>query len=161
MSSLSRVTGGGPPKDSQEVKIDYQLFAVGATQAPKVSGNAKASNGGFGVGSALRLASLCGPDVHERDDGRRGDGDDESDDGMSSMGGLGPMAGGLFDPRASAMTSMMSSLGRRRDGGNGRRGGNTGHARREDPSESALRDTVSEALGNSAKAVMEQLGKKK
>ena len=30
---------------------------------------------------------------------------------MSQMGGLGAMGGGFIDPRASAMTSMMSSFG--------------------------------------------------
>src|SRR5207249_1680641 len=53
IGGVMRVTGGGPPKDAHDVKLEYKLFAVGATQAPKISGNAKASNGGFGVGSAL------------------------------------------------------------------------------------------------------------
>lgn len=60
MGGLTKMTGGGPPKDSHDGKLDYKLYAVGATQSPKVSGNAKASNGGFGVGSALRLAAFAG-----------------------------------------------------------------------------------------------------
>ncbi len=53
------------------------------------------------------------------------------------------------------MTSMLSGLG---GGATAAMGGVPGMA---DPSESAMRETVSEALGNSAKAVIEQLGKKK
>ncbi len=155
MSGLSRVTGGGPPKDSHDAKVDYKLFAVGATQAPKVSGNAKASNGGFGVGSALRLAAFAGQMYMSLMMGGMGMGMMNPMMAMSGMGGLGPMGGGLFDPRASAMTSMLSGMG---GGAMAGMGGVPGMA---DPSESDMRDTVSEALGNGAKAVMEQLGKKK
>jgi hypothetical protein len=71
---------------------------------------------------------------------------------MSGMGGMGGMGGGLFDPRASAMNSMMSSFGGMNMGGMGTVA---------DPSEAGMRDTLSEAMTNSAKAAMEQLGKKK
>lgn len=155
MSGLSRVTGGGPPKDSHDVKVDYKLFAVGATQAPKVSGNAKASNGGFGVGSAFRLAAFAGQMYMSMMMGGMGMGMMNPMMAMSGMGGMGPMGGGLFDPRASAMTSMLSGMG---GGAMAGMGGLPGMA---DPSESDMRDTVSEALGNGARAVMEQLGKKK
>ena len=59
MGGVMKMTGSAP-KDSHDVKIDYKLYAVGATQAPKASGNVKASNGGFGIGSALRLAAFAG-----------------------------------------------------------------------------------------------------
>jgi len=72
--------------------------------------------------------------------------------GMSGMGGPGGGMGGLFDPRASAMSSMMSSFGMNMGG----MGGAV-----PDPSDAGMRDTLSEAIGNSAKAAMEQLGKKK
>lgn len=155
MSGLARVTGGGPPKDSHDVKVDYKLFAVGATQAPKVSGNAKASNGGFGVGSAFRLAAFAGQMYMSLMMGGMGMGMMNPMMAMSGMGGLGPMGGGLFDPRASAMTSMLSGLG------GGAMAGMSGVTGMADPSEEGLRDTVAEALGNGARAVMEQLGKKK
>jgi hypothetical protein len=154
MSSLSRVAGGGPPKDSHDVKVDYKLFAVGASQAPKLSGTAKASNGGFGLGSALRLASFAGQMYMSLMMGGMGMGM-MNPMMMSSMGGPSPMGGGLFDPRASAMSSMFSSLG------GGAMAGMGGMAGMADPSESAMRDTVSEALGNGARAVMEQLGRKR
>ena len=160
MSSLSRVAGGGPPKDAQDVKVDYKLFAVGASQAPKLSGTAKASNGGFGVGSALRLASFAGQMYMSLMMGGMGMGM-MNPMMMSSMGGLSPMGGGLFDPRASAMSSMFSSLGGGAMAGMGGMAGLGGMPGMADPSESAMRDTVSEALGNGARAVMEQLGRKK
>ena len=66
------------------------------------------------------------------------------------------MGGGFFDPRATAMSSMVTGFG-----GGMRRHGRHARCWLTDPSEAALRDTVSEALGNGAKAAMEQLGKKK
>lgn len=157
MGGLTKVTGG-TPKDSHDVKLDYKLYAVGATQSPKISGNAKASNGGFGVGSALRLAAFAGQLYMRMMMGGMGMGMMNPMMALSGMGGLGPMGGGLFDPRASAMSSMFM-------GGSGSMmagmGGMPGMSSVADPSEAGMRDTVSEALGNGAKAAMEQLGKKK
>jgi hypothetical protein len=157
LGGVMKVTGSAP-KDSQDVKLDYKLFAVGATQSPKVSGSVKASNGGFGVGSALRLAAFAGQMyLGLMMGGGMGMGMMNPMAAMSGMGGLGPGGAGFFDPRASAMTSMfgrggiMSAMG----------GGVPGTSGLADPSEAGMRDTVSEALGNSAKAAIEQLGKKK
>ncbi len=158
MGGVMRMTGGGPPKDAHDVKLDYKLFAVGATQSPKVSGNAKASSGGFGVGSALRLAAFAGQVYMGMMMGGMGMGMMDPMAAMSGMGGLGPMGGGFFDPRAMAMNSMFTGLSGGMMSGMGGMPGMPGMA---DPSEAAMRDTVSEALGNGAKAAMEQLGKKK
>jgi hypothetical protein len=62
-----------------------------------------------------------------------------------------------FDPRATAMSSMVSGL----NGGMMSGFGGTGDVGVADPTESAMRETVSDALENEAKAAMEQLGKKK
>ena len=150
--------GGGAQKDTQEVKLDYKLFAVGATQAPKVSGNAKASNGGFGVGSALRLAAFAGQmymgmGMMGGMMGGMGLGLNPMM-GLPRIGGLGAMGGGLFDPRAMAMNSMATGLM------NGMASASGGMPS-GDPSEVEMRQTVSEALGNEAKTAMEALGKKK
>jgi hypothetical protein len=147
---LKKASGGGD-KDKQEVKLDYKLFAVGATQSPKVTGKAQASTGGFGVGSALKVAAFAG----QMYVGMMGMG------GLtSSMMGLGGMAGGMggglgmYDPRASAMASMATSVGMSMAmGGAGGMGG--------DASEQDMRNTVSEALGNAAKATMDQLSNPK
>jgi len=155
LGGVMKITGSAP-KDSHDVKVEYKLYAVGATQAPKASGNVKASNGGFGIGSALRLAAFAGQMYMGMMMGGMGMGMMNpmmAMTGMPGMGGPGGMGGGLFDPRASAMSSMMSSFGM---GMGGMGGGSVA-----DPSEAGMRDTLSEAMANSAKAAMEQLGKKK
>jgi hypothetical protein len=149
MGGVMRMTGS-TPKDSHEVKLDYKLFAVGSAGTPKVSGNTKASSGGFGVGSALRLAAFAGR-MYLSFAMMGGMGMGMLNPGG---GGLGALGAGYFDPRSSAMSSMASSLGGMGSG----LGGMPGVG---DPSESAMRDTVSEAFENEAKAAMDQLGKKK
>jgi hypothetical protein len=150
LSGLSKMAGGGPPKDSHEVKIDYKLFAVTATQSPAANGNAKASNGGFGIGSALRIAAFAGQMYMSLMMGGMGVGMMNPMMAMSGMGGLGAGGGGLFDPRASAMSSMMAGFGPSAMGGSV-----------PDDSEAGLRDTISEAMSNTAKAAMENLAKKR
>jgi hypothetical protein len=141
---------GSAPKDAHDVKIDYKLFAVGATQSARFNGNAKASNGGFGIGSALRLAAFAGQMYMSLMTGGMGMGMMNPMMAMSGIGGLGSTGGSLFDPRASAMTSMMSSFGM------SGMGGGIG-----DLSGAGMRDTLSEAMANSARAAMEQIAKKR
>ena len=149
---MQKVSGEGA-KENHDVKLDYKLFPVGSTQKPQMSGNAKASNGGFGVGSALRLAAFAGQMYLSM--GMMG-GMGMGMNGMMGMGGgAGPMAGGLYDPRMSAMSSMATSFGA------GMPGGMQGMPGSVDPSEQKMQETVNEALGNAAKATMEQLGRKK
>ncbi len=150
IGGVMRVTGSAP-KDANEVKLDYKLFAAGASAAPRLAGNVKASSGGFGVGSALRLAAFAGRMYLTMGmmGGMGGMGMMNSMAGLSGAGGAG-VTGGYFDPRASAIHSMMSGLG----GG----GDATGMS---DPSESGMREAMSDALENEAKAAIEQLGKKK
>jgi hypothetical protein len=156
---MRKAGGGGPVKDTQEAKLDYKLFSVGATQAPRLSGNAKASSGGFTVGSALRVAAFAGQTYMTMGMmGGMGMGmmNPMIGMGLSNAGALGSMAGSYFDPRASAMSSMAMGLGGGMMPGGGMRGMPGG-----DPSENDMRDTLSEALGNAAKSTMEQLANKK
>lgn len=156
LGGVMRMTGGGPLKDTHEVKLDYKVFAVGATGTPKVSGNTKASSGGFGVGSALRLAAFAGRMyIGMGMMGGMGMGMMNPMAAMSRAGGLGSMGASYFDPRAMVMSSMASGLGGALMSGLG------GMPDLGDPSESAMRETVSEALENEAKAAIEQLGRKK
>jgi hypothetical protein len=155
LGGVMRMTGGGPPKDTHEVKLDYKLFAVGATGAPRLSGNAKASSGGFGVGSALRLAAFAGRLYIGMAGMGMGLGMMNPMAAMSGAGSLGSMGASYFDPRAMAMNSMASGLGGDMMSGVG------GMPGMGDPSDTAMRETVSDALENEAKAAMEQLGKKK
>jgi hypothetical protein len=156
-------------KEKQEVKIDYKLYAAGATKAPLFSGSAKGSNGGFTMTSALKLAMFAGQIY-------MGMGGMFMTGGMGGpMGALGMMnpmmamsgsstslglIGGLYDPRAAAMRSLAMSLM-----GNGMGPGGMPNMASMlgggDPSEAEMLDTVSEALGNEAKAALEQLAKKK
>lgn len=139
MGSVMRVTGSAP-KDMHEVKLEYKLFAVDSLAAPKLGGSTKASSGGFGVGSALRLAAFAGRLYI----------------GFAMMGGMGMMNGNggaaagplasYFDPRTTIMGAMTSSQGASLEG---------------DAAEAAVRDTVREALDSAAKSTMEQLSRRK
>jgi hypothetical protein len=146
VGGMMRRATGDAARDHHEVELSYSLFAVAATGTPAHSGTTKASSGGFSMGSALRLAAFAGQMYM----GMYGMG------GMGGMGlmnvatmtasGGGPM-GGFFDPRASAMNSAAMGM----DGG----------LQSGDPSEQEMRQTVSEALGNAAKAITKELSKKK
>ena len=148
--AMKKVSGGGDNKDKQDVKLDYKLFAVDATQAPKLSGKAQASTGGFGVGSALKMAAFAGQ-MYMSVMGMGG-----LTNSMMGLSGLSGMGGGMgmYDPRMSAMASMAASVGMSAmAGGGGAMGG--------DASEQDMRNTVSAALGNAAKATMDQLSNTK
>jgi len=143
---------GSTTKDNTEVKVDYKLFPVGSAQNAKISGTAKGSNGGFGVGSALKLAAFAGQMYLTMMTGGMGMG--MMNPMMGMAGGMGGGGGRYFDPRAMAMTSVFSGLGGSGMGGMpGMPGAGT------DPSDADMRDTVSEALGNAAKATMDQINK--
>jgi hypothetical protein len=142
VGGMMRRATGEAAKDSHEVKLNYKLFAAAATAAPKITGDVKASSGGFGVGSALRLAAFAGQMYL----GMMGGGGMMNQMMAMSSSGAGPGGGGFFDPRTSAMNSLATGL----DGG----------MPFGDMSDTEMRETVSEARGNSAKAAMEQLRKK-
>jgi hypothetical protein len=145
---------GSSTKDNTDVKVDYKLFPVGGAQSAKVSGTAKGSSGGFGVGSALKLAAFAGQMYLSMMTGGMGMG---MMNPMMGMGGaMGGGGGRFFDPRAMAMTSVFSGLG---GGAMAGMSGMPGVGAGTDPSDADVRDTVSEALGNAAKAAMEQLNK--
>ena len=66
---------------------------------------------------------------------------------VASMGGLGPMGGSYFDPRASAMTSM-AGMGMSMMAGAGGM---------QDPSQGEMYQTVGDAFENAAKAATDKL----
>jgi len=148
--AMKKVSGGGDNKDKQDVKLDYKLFAVDAAQSPKFTGKAQASTGGFGVGSALKMAAFAGQ-MYMSVMGMGG-----LTNSMMGLSGLSGMGGGMgmYDPRMSAMASMAASVGMSAMAGGG--GGMGG-----DASEQDMRNTVSAALGNAAKATMDQLSNTK
>lgn len=157
------------PKDKHEVKIDYKLFRANATQTPLVSGTAKGSSGGFTMTSAFKLALFAGQ-LYMGMGGMFMSGAMGGPLGalgmmnpMLAMSGTGSTSGllaGLYDPRATAMRSLAMSFA----GSSAGAGGMPNMASMlggGDPSEAEMPDTVSEALGNEAKAAIEALAKKK
>lgn len=154
---LKRTAGEDATRDIHEVKLDYKLYAVGTTAAAAVSGSAKASSGGIGVSTALKLAAVAGR-LYLSMYGMGGM------NPLMSLTGLGGAAGpfaasGLFDPRMSAMSSMrqMVTLGGMGGLGGMAGGSSPGALSGGDDSEAALSQTVGAALSSAAKNTMEQL----
>jgi hypothetical protein len=142
LGSMMKMGSGAPPKDVYDVKLDYRLFAANATSAPKFTGSAKGSSGGgFGLGSALRLAAFAGQMYM----------------GMGMMGGMGGMGlMGSLNMMNSVVTPMMTMNSTPSTGGMPGMGGMLGG----DPSDADVRDTVSEAFDSEAKSAMDQIKKK-
>lgn len=119
---MKMASGGGPPKDKHEVKAAYRIFPADGSATVKAAGEVKADNGGgFGLGSALRVAAFAGQMTMGfgqmrmmRGFGGMGElgglgmglGMMNPMYGLASSGGMGAMGGGFFDPRSMAMTSM-------------------------------------------------------
>ncbi|MCL6564989.1 MAG: DUF4412 domain-containing protein [Acidobacteriia bacterium] len=153
---LKAASGGGPPKDVHEVKAGYRLFATGATSAPRLTGEVKASSGGkFGFDSALQMASF-GMQMYSSFSMMRamkGFGGMGLFPGMNLLGGFGSFGGvggigqSYFDPSSMAMNSIMGLAA----------GGGLGGAPVE-PSQAEVHQTVSSAFDSLAKAVTAKLG---
>jgi hypothetical protein len=139
LGGLSKITGS-TPRDSHEVKVDYKLFAISPKPTQRFTGDVKGNSGGFGLGSALRLAAFAGQMYLNFMMGGMGAGMINPTSGGTSGGGS------LFDPRASAM-SMLSSFA----------AGGTGF----DSADAGMREALSEAMSNSARATIEQLARSK
>lgn len=145
---LKAASGGPPSKDVQNVKATYRLYAAGATASPRASGDVKVTSGGFGVGSALKLAATVGQMYAGfgmvRMMSGYGLGGLDPLRAITSSTGLGGKAfGGYFDPRSMAMNAAMSSLTTGLGGGM-----SAGDA----DSEADVLQTVSESFERIAKA---------
>ena len=113
-------SGGGPTRDRHEVKMAYQLYPATNVATAAARGDVKADNGGgFGLGSALRVAAFAGQRYMSFASAgmMRGFGGSMGGLGMgmgmlnpmyglAATGGMGAMGGGFFDPRSMAMTSV-------------------------------------------------------
>ena len=105
---LRRASGdANTATEIDDARVEYKLFAIGDQTKPRLTSSAKASSGGgFGVGSALRVAAFAGSMYMTMGMGTGGM------MGMmgpaSSMGGLGIGGGGLMNPGMGAAMSMMS-----------------------------------------------------
>ena len=104
LSGVSRMTGGGPPKDRQEVKMAFRLYPTDGTATIRLAGDVKADNGGgFGMMSAFGGMGGMGMGM--------GMGMVNPMFAMSRGGGMGAMGSTFFDPRSTAMSSMAMGFG--------------------------------------------------
>ena len=105
---LRRASGdANAATEIHDARVDYKLYAIGDQNKPKLTSSAKASSGGgFGVGSALRVAAYAGSIYMTMGMGS----------GMmmgmvpaSSIGAMAGVGGGLMNPGMGAAMSMMST----------------------------------------------------
>lgn len=162
LSGVSRMTGGGPPKDRQEVKMAYRLYPADGTATIALAGDVKADNGGgFSIGSALRVAAFAGQ-LYMTFSGMgmmtgmggmggmgMGMGMMNPMFAMSRGGGMGAMGSSFYDPRSMAMSSMAMGFG----GMNGL----PGMLGMSDPSEAEVQKVVSKAFDDVAKVTTDKL----
>ncbi|MCX6543639.1 MAG: hypothetical protein NTV05_04400 [Acidobacteria bacterium] len=158
---LKRTAGEDATRDIHEVKLDYKLYAVGGTATTVATGSSKASSGGIGVSTGLKLAAVAGR-MYLSMYGMGGLGMGMMNP-LMSIPGLSGAAGsfaasGLFDPRMKAMSSMTQIVSTVGMNGLGAMAGAPGG---DDDSEAALTQTVGAALDRAAKTTMEQLQSRK
>jgi hypothetical protein len=161
---MKMASGGGPPKDKHEVKATYRMFPADGSATVKASGEVKADNGGgFGLGSALRVAAFAGQMTMGFGQMRMmrgfggmgglgmGMGMMNPMYGLASSGGMGAMGGGFFDPRSMAMTSMAMGY----TGGVG--GMDIPGMPSFDPADQEVFQVATQAAGDIAKSVTDRL----
>jgi hypothetical protein len=148
---LKAASGGGPSKDVQNVKATYRLYAAGATASPRASGDVKVTSGGFGVGSALKMAAFVGEMYSGmgmvrmmRGSGLGMAGLDPISAVLSSTG-VGAKGFGYSDPRSMAMNAAMSTL-------TTGLGGPSGMSGTDAEADADVLQTVSESFERIAKA---------
>jgi hypothetical protein len=148
---LRRASGdGNASADVHDARVDYRLYAVGDQNKPRLTASAKSSSGGFGVGSALRVAAFAGQMYMTMGMGA----------GMMSnmmgpaaaLGGTSPLGGGLMSPGMGAAMSIMS--GAQSMSGMAMPGGLPDGG---DSSTQKATQTVQDALVKAAKQVAEEL----
>lgn len=143
VGGLMRRATGDTNAESQEVTIAWKLFPLGTPDTPRLTGTTKASSGGgFGVGSAIRLAAFAGSMYLNVT-------------GMGAMAGMmggSPMAalagggmGGFYDPRASALSSIAQSIAGSPGGGD---------------AEKALRNALTKAFDGEVQELGQKLAKR-
>jgi len=154
---LKKVSGdANGAVDIHDARVEYKLYAVGDQSKPKVTSSAKASSGGgFGVGSALRVAAFAGSMYMTMGMGS----------GMMGMmgpyaslggGGLGGgMMPGLMNPGMGAAMSMMSHA--QLTGGAGGMMGMPGMSGMPEMGDQKATQTVQDALSKAGKQVAEEL----
>ena len=148
---LRKASGdGNASADVHDARVDYRLYAVGDDSKPKLTSSAKSSSGGFGVGSALRIAAFAGSMYMTM-----GMGNGMMTNMMgpaSALGGATSFGGGLMSPGMGAAMSMMS--GAQAMGGMAMPGGASDGG---DASTQKATQTVQDAFAKAARQVADEL----
>jgi hypothetical protein len=150
---LKKMTGDmSPTTEVHDARVDYRLYAIDKGDKPLLSASAKASSGGgFGVGSALKVAAFAGQMYVGAMTGMAGMG------GLGSFASLGLGMGGtgltgmMMGPGMGAAMSMMAQAGMP----NGM-GGFPGF----DENRAAAERTVTDAFSKAGSGVADELKKK-
>jgi hypothetical protein len=151
---LKKVSGDtSGPSEIHDVRIDYRVYAIGDPAKPRMSSSVKTSSGGgFGVGSALKLAAFAGQMYLTMGMGPGMMGMMGPGAAFGGMGGLGGgMMAGRMNPGMGAAMSIMSS------GGGMGMPGMSGMSGMGDASGDKMMETVQEGLSKSGKQVAEEL----
>jgi hypothetical protein len=152
---LRHASGETPPSEIHDARVDYKLYAVGDETKPRLTSSVKASSGGgFGVGSALRVAAFAGSMYMTLGMGSGMMGLMGPGSSLGSIGGLG--GGGLSGMMNPGMGAAMSMMSRAQVTGGAGVGG-PGAAPTSDESDAKATQTVQEALSRAGKHVAEQL----
>ena len=155
---LRKVSGdANGVSEVHDARVDYKLYAVGDQTKPKIVASAKASSGGgFGVGSALRVAAFAGSMYMTMGMGSGVMGMMGPASSLGGLSGLGGGMSGLMNPGMGAAMSIMSS-----GAGMAMPGGMPGMPGLPDPSTQKATQTVQDALSKAGKQVAEELKKSK
>ncbi len=147
---LKKISGDqAPSAEVHEARVEYRLYAIGKTDKPLVASSAKASSGGgFGVGSALKLAAFAGQMYVGTMTGMMGVG---GVGGLArlnlAMGGGGGLTNLVMGPGMGSAMSLMSQAGL------------PGVPDMDENHAAALR-TAGDAFGKAGSAVSDELRKK-
>jgi hypothetical protein len=151
IGGLVRRASGDAAKEIHEARVDYKLFAVDNQTKARLSSSARASSSGLGA-SAVRLTRFAGSTYVNLMPGGslvRG----YLPLAEMGLGPTGPMTPGMMTPGMGAAMTILSlaqnwSAMRTGVGAPG-------------SSEAEILETISDAMGNASKAVIEEISKKK
>jgi hypothetical protein len=151
IGGLVRRASGDAAKEIHEARVDYKLFAVDNQAKARLSSSARASSSGLGA-SAVRLARFAGSTYVNLMPGGslvRG----YLPLAEMGLGPTGPMMPGMMTPGVGAAMTILSlaqnwSAMRTGVGAPG-------------SSEAEILETISDAMGNTSRAVIEEISKKK
>jgi hypothetical protein len=162
VGGLLRRTAGDTsvPSEMHDARVEYKLYAVGSPGKPRLASAAKASSGGgFGVGSALKVAKFAGSLYLGLGTGMMmGGGMMGPYASLMGAGGGGGLKARVLNPGLGVAMSMMSQPN---VGGPGTGLSTTGVPDMEDVSSQRATQTVHQALVKAGSQVAEELKKSK